>query len=108
VVDHPDPAVWVNGVVATDKSEAVFGVTTVARSITFPLGQVRLAGLDPDRIYQVIPLPPGDRFPGATQFPGWWETGVTAPGRVLSSVGLQVPAMFPEYTHLISATAVTR
>ena len=55
-------------------------VTTVDRSVTFPPGRVRLPGLDPDRIYQVIPLPPGDRFPGATQFPGWWETGVTASG----------------------------
>ena len=108
VVDHPDPAVWVNGIVAPDKSEAVYGVTTVARSVTFPLGQVRLAGLDPDRTYAVRPLPPGDRFPGADQYPSWWETGVTAPGRVLASVGLQVPAMFPDYTHLIGATAVNR
>jgi alpha-galactosidase len=108
VVDHPDPAVWVNGVVASDKSDAVFAVSTIARSVTFPLGQVRLAGLDPDRTYRVCPLPPGDRFPGATQYPGWWEAGVTASGRMLSSVGLQVPAMFPEYTHLISATAVTQ
>ena len=47
VGDHPDPAIWVNGVVAQDKSEAVFGITTVGRPVTFPPGRVCLPGLRP-------------------------------------------------------------
>ena len=47
VADHPDPAVWVHGVVATDRSDAIFGIETVARSTTWPPGRVRLPGLDP-------------------------------------------------------------
>ncbi|WP_420119891.1 alpha-galactosidase [Nakamurella sp.] len=106
VGDHPDPALWVNGVVAQDRSEAIFGITAVDRSVTFPLGRVCLPGLAADRHYEVRPLPPADAFPGARQFPGWWTTGVTLSGRALAEVGLQVPAMFPDCTHIIRARAV--
>ncbi len=107
VGDHPDPAVWVNGVVAPDQSDAVYGITTVGRSVTFPPGRVGLPGLSPDTTYRVTPLPPADRYPGTNQYPGWWPDGVTLSGRALAEVGLQIPAMFPEYTHIIRAHAVT-
>ena len=106
VGDHPDPAVWINGVVAPDGSQAVFGITTVDRSVTFPLGRVCLPGLAPDITYEVTPLPPADTFPGARQFPGWWSTGVRLSGRTLTEVGVQIPAMFPDCTHIIRARAV--
>jgi len=105
VADHPDPAVWVHGVVAADRSDAIFGIETVARSTTWPPGRVRLPGLDPDRSYHLEPLPPAAMYPEATQVPSWWRTGTTLPGRVLRDVGVQIPAMFPEYLHLIRATA---
>ena len=105
VADHPDPAVWVQGVVARDRSEAIFGVVTVDRSTTWPPGRVRLPGLDPERRYLLRPLPPADRYPGAVQFPGWWDGGVTMSGRALDRVGVQIPAMFPETAHLIRASA---
>ena len=107
VADHPDSAIWVHGVVATDQSEAIFGVVAVDRSTTWPPGRVRLPGLHPDRRYHLAPLPPGDRYPGATQLPAWWVAGVTLPGRVLQTTGVQIPAMFPEYLHLIRATEVS-
>ncbi len=105
VADHPDIAVWVQGVVSKDRSEAIFGVVTVDRSTTWPPGRVRLPGLDPERRYQLTPLPPADRYPGAVQLPAWWEGAVTLSGRVLAHVGVQIPAMFPEYAHLIRASA---
>ncbi len=105
VGDHPDPAVWVNGVVSLDRSEAVYGITTVARSVTWPPGRVRLPGLDPDERYLVQALPPGDRYPEESMVPPWWTPGITLSGRVLAEVGLQIPAMFPEYTHLLRAIA---
>jgi len=106
VADHPDPAIWVHGVVATDRSEAIFGVEAVGRSTTWPPGRVRLPGLDPDRRYRLAPLPPGDRYPGADQLPQWWAEGVTMSGRALDTVGVQIPAMFPECLHLIGASEV--
>jgi len=108
VADHPDPAVWVNGVVAQDKSEAVFGITTVDRPVTFPPGRVCLPGLDPATHYLLVPVPPADRYPGTSQFPGWWNGGVTLSGRALAEAGIQIPAMFPDYTHIIRARAVPR
>lgn len=107
VGDHPDPAVWINGVVAVDQSHAVFGITTVGRSVTFPPGRVSLPGLDPVKRYRVQPLPPSDHYPGTNQYPGWWDEGVVLSGRTLREVGVQIPAMFPEYTHILRARAVS-
>jgi alpha-galactosidase len=101
VGDHADPAIWVHGVVATDKSDAVFQVTSVARPVTFPPGRVCLPGLDPDQLYQVTSQPPGDRYPERVNYPAWWEKGVALSGRTLATVGVQVPAIFPEYSYLI-------
>jgi alpha-galactosidase len=105
VGDHPDPAIWVNGVVAQDKSDAVFGITMVDRPVTFPPGRVCLPGLDPHTHYALEPVPPADFHPRANQYPGWWEGGVTLSGRTLAEVGVQIPAMFPEYTHIVRARA---
>jgi alpha-galactosidase len=105
VGDHPDPAIWINGVVAPDRREAIFGLTTVARSITWPPGRVRLPGLDPARVYRLAPLAPADRYPEAGRVPGWWDEGVSLTGHVISTVGVQIPAMYPEYVHLVRATA---
>ena len=92
--------------VAQDGSDAVFEIVTVARSTTWPPGRVRLPGLDPARSYVLGPVPPADFYPEAVQVPEWWGKGVRLSGRVLSDVGIQIPAMFPEYLHLIRATAL--
>ena len=105
VADHPDPAIWVNGVVAADSSDAVFGIVTVDRSLTWPPGRVRLPGLAPDRFYQVSPVFPADFYPEAAHVPEWWGKGIRLSGRVLARSGVQIPAMFPQYLHLIRATA---
>ncbi len=105
VADHPDPAVWVNGVVSGDRTEALFCIAAVDRSLTWPPGRVRLPGLDPDRRYRLRPVPPADRYPEAGQLPAWWDVGVIATGRTLDRVGVQIPAMYPEYLHLLRATA---
>jgi alpha-galactosidase len=105
VADHPDPAIWINGVVARDRSDAIFGVVTVDRSVTWPPGRVRLPGLDPDRRYLVSPVHPADFYPEAAHVPQWWGKGVRLSGRALAQSGVQIPAMFPQYLHLIRATA---
>mgnify|MGYP007029323123 CR=1 FL=1 len=45
-------------------------------------------------------------LPGGTQLPAWWATGVTLTGHLLHEVGLQMPAMFPDFTHIVRARAV--
>jgi alpha-galactosidase len=105
VADHPDPAVWVNGVVAADGSDAIFGIVTVDRSLTWPPGKVRLPGLDADRRYRVTPVPPADFYPEASHVPEWWAKGVRMSGAALAQSGVQIPSMFPQYLHLLRATA---
>ena len=45
--DHPDPAIDIRGVVATDASRAVFAFTLREASLTYPAGRFTLPGLDP-------------------------------------------------------------
>ena len=101
--DHPDPAVWVHGVVGP--AFAVFAIVATATTVWSPPGRVRLPGLDPAAVYDVRPLPPGDRIdgPGRSTLP-WWETGVRLSGRALAEVGVQAPVQFPERLVLVGAT----
>ncbi|QFZ18858.1 alpha-galactosidase [Saccharothrix syringae] len=107
--DHPDPAVDVHGVVAEDGSDAVFAIVAPTTSASYPTGAVRLPGLDPDRRYHVRPLPPGDHPDGNAHNWGvplpWWSRGVTLPGRVLGTAGVQAPVLYPERLVLLRATA---
>ncbi|MFF3869144.1 alpha-galactosidase [Micromonospora sp. NPDC001898] len=106
-VDHPDPAVWAHGVVAADGSRAVYAVTRLATSVAQIPGPVRLPGLDRARRYAVRPAA-GVPEPAVLQLaePGWLPGGVTLPGVVLGSVGLQLPALHPEQTLLLEVDAI--
>lgn len=103
VHDEPaDRALRVDGVVAPDRSAAIFAVTQLTTSVTSPPGAVRLPGLDPDARYDVRPLPPGNTIEGHGRGPlAWWDEGVRTTGRVLQQVGLRAPTLFPERTVLV-------
>ncbi|ARQ70061.1 alpha-galactosidase [Streptomyces marincola] len=105
--DHPDPALWVHGVVARDRSRAVYALVQVETSVTAPPGLVRLPGLDPDAHYRIAPLAPGDGIEGsAATALAWWAGGTTLPGRVLESVGVRAPVQYPERLVLVEAVRV--
>ncbi|BCJ49995.1 alpha-galactosidase [Actinoplanes sp. NBRC 14428] len=102
--DHPDPALWVHGVVAADRSEAVYALVATATGVCSPPGRVRLPGLAPDAVYRIAPLPPGDRLDGPTRAPlTWWRDGAELSGRALAVAGVQAPALFPERLVLVHA-----
>ncbi len=105
--DHPDPALWVHGVVAEDGSRAVYALVQMATSVVSPPGRVRLPGLDPEAEYRVAPLPPGDRTRGSDNGPVWFDGGVTLPGRTLGVVGVRAPIQNPERLVLLEAVRVT-
>ena len=99
--DHHDEATWVHGVVAGDRSEALYGVVSVRRPVSGP-GRVRLPGLDPDRRYRVtVPDPGGDGLLDARPMVPWAGTGVVLPGKVLVEVGLPMVPLHPEHAHLL-------
>jgi len=105
-VDHPDPALLVHGVVAADRSRAVFALAQLATSIHAPAGRVRLPGLDPAATYRVTPLPPAAAVEGRRGGPPWWGKGVELPGRVLAEVGVQGPTLLPEHLVLLDVVRV--
>jgi alpha-galactosidase len=79
--DLPDPAFALHGVVAQDRSEALFCFVALATSAYERPGAVRLPGLDPDRAYTV--------------------DGRALTGRALAKAGLQMPLLAPEHAVLI-------
>lgn len=101
-VDQPDPALHVHGVVAADRSEALFAVVTTATTVWSPPGPIRLPGLDPEASYRVTPLTHDvERHgPGRRTAP-WWATGTVLTGRTLAVVGVQAPAQQPERSALV-------
>lgn len=105
VADHPDATLSVHGVVARDRSEAVFAMTSLAKPATSPRGRVRLPGLAPDTSYDARLLRPAAAPEPPWTVPGWLQHGIRLPGRVLGSVGVQVPAMKPQQTTLIRLRA---
>jgi alpha-galactosidase len=105
--DHPDPAVWVNGVVARDGTSALFSVATMAATVTPSVGVVRFPGLDPDVTYRLHAIAPDGSAPAEPRRrvgPGLPD--IVLPGRVLGQAGVQLPPVRPESVLLFAAEAV--
>jgi alpha-galactosidase len=102
-VDHPDPALWAHGVIAPDRSEALFALVTMERSLTWPPGRVRLPGLDPGTDYRLTPVGPraGTEPVSGRSRPAWWSGGLVHSGRVLGAVGVLPPALHPDQAVLV-------
>jgi alpha-galactosidase len=105
--DVRDPALRVVGAVAPDGSAGVWTVATVATLEDARPEPVRLHGLRPDARYRVRLR---DEI-GAARWgwvtPPWLAAGeVTLSGRVLGTVGLQIPALWPAQALVLHATEV--
>jgi alpha-galactosidase len=107
--DVGDPSFALHGVVAADRSEALFALVQLATPLTAVPGVLRLPGLDPDRRYRVAPQAPGDA-PELRQHrpPEWLAHGVELPGRALAGAGLRAPALNPEQLLLLRVTEAGR
>jgi alpha-galactosidase len=104
--DHPNPAAYLHGVVAADRSEALFAYVQLTASAFETPGLARLPGLDPDRAYRVTPLQvAGGPETKQAVAPRWYEAGgVTLGGRALAEVGLPLPVLRPEQAQLLHLT----
>ena len=103
-----DPAFAVHGVVAEDRSAALYALVQLTTPETSVPGVVRLLGLDPARSYRVCAQAPGDEpATRGLRPPAWLAEGVTLPGAVLEHVGLRAPALHPEQLLLLRAEAAT-
>lgn len=130
-MDFPDPALVAGGVVAPDRSRAIYSVASLDTHLTGLLGRLRFRGLDPDRRYWLRPLLIG-RAPSGIHPPPWWavardlsretdelvagrapslapvggRAGVVLPGSVLASTGLVNALMHPDHAVIYLADAV--
>ncbi|WP_197676424.1 alpha-galactosidase [Nakamurella panacisegetis] len=107
-IDHPDPSATFSGVVAADRSSAVFCYAQLATTLAEKPSAARFAGLDPDRRYRVTPLTPaGEPAAGHRVPPPWLAAGsATMSGRTLQTVGLPLPVLHPEEALLLELVAV--
>jgi alpha-galactosidase len=106
-LDHPDPTVMVHGVVAVDKSEAVFACTRLQSGPSLHTPPIRPVGLDDARSYDVSILPVGEPYWGrARKQPKWILTGLQMTGRQLAAVGFSAPVLSPETSVMIHIVAV--
>ena len=103
-VDHPDQSAFLYGVVATDKSEALFAyVQHRMNESTFP-AMALLPGLDPQALYEVKVRSEVGK-PRALQIknPPWLK-GVKMTGAALAKIGVRPPILAPENAILIGIT----
>ncbi len=105
-LDDPTRPVVIHGVVARDRSEAVFSYAQIGTNVTEIPGVLRLDGLDPAATYRVEPVSLGE-LPTVQQTAGptWWSAGgAELSGALLMEVGLSLPVLHPEQALLIHLT----
>lgn len=109
--DLPVDGRILQGVVARDRSRAVYSFASIDSVVEQPTGLLRLPGLDPDRTYRVAPVGPVRLSEaGMRAKPAWWsdaEAGspVELTGRALGVHGVQAPGLDPEEVVLIRVDA---
>jgi alpha-galactosidase len=105
--DHPDPSATFSGIVAADRSAALFTYAQLTAGTLEAPAPVRFAGLDPHRRYTVTVVEPAGP-PGTTgdRGPAWMAEGsITLSGAVLHTVGLALPVLQPEQAVLLELVA---
>ena len=104
--EHADSSAYLHGVVAQDKSEALFMLAQLRTSQLSRPNAIRLTGLDDNSVYEVKVVEPA----GAAEFmqlkPPTWFEGVQLSGAALASFGLKSPVLRPEQALLIEVTRV--
>jgi len=113
-MDGSDSCVWVHGVVAIDRSSAVFAQVVLDSPRHQPVTRFRFRGLDPERRYAVRPALVA-AAPSGLAAPPWWGEreangaaypGVVVTGAGLAHTGLASPALHPDQAVLYLATAL--
>lgn len=104
------PQLLASGVVARDKSEAIYSVAYVASDAKVLPARLRFDGLDPDREYRLQLIWPTNwqavKGPSAIETLGLTGEGATCSGAALTQNGLQLPHAFPETCLLFYVAAI--
>lgn len=103
-VDGTEPGIDVRGIVAHDRSSAVFTLTQTDTTVAYPPGRVRVPGLDPARTYR-IRVVGGSTRAAAQSGLQWQEHDIRLTGRELDVVGLRPPVQYPQRSTVIELVA---
>jgi alpha-galactosidase len=100
-VEQPDDAAFVHGVVAQDKSRALFAYVTLRAMKGQTPNILRFEGLDPAATYRVKMVTPA----GQPQYihrgiPAWLD-GIELTGEALAKAGVRPPILAPENAFLV-------
>jgi len=93
--DFDEGALRLDGVVAVDRSRALFSLVSLRRGSVATIGKVPVPGLDPRASYRVSVHAPGP-VTGLIATPWLQQHGIVVTGSVLTLSGLQVPEMHAE------------
>ncbi|KZX21977.1 alpha-galactosidase [Rathayibacter tanaceti] len=105
--DLADDAASLSGVVAADRSSALFTFAQLRTGESYPPGRITLPGLNPETAYSVRLAPVTTPLGGPGQSPlAWTERETVLSGRVLATVGLQAPVLDPEQLVMLVLTAI--
>lgn len=100
-VDQANESTFVHGVVAQDKSRAIFSLVALHGMPSSTPNALRFVGLEPDATYRVRLVEPA----GAATYIGRkspvWMEGVELTGDSLAQVGIRPPILAPENAILI-------
>ncbi|WES64422.1 alpha-galactosidase [Microbacter sp. GSS18] len=94
-VEHPDPSGLVHGVVAQDRSAALFAYVQTSTPAGVRPAAFRVPGLEPDALYRVRSQEFGGARTVQRRAPQWMD-GVTTTGAALAELGLRPPVLWPE------------
>ncbi len=105
--DYPDEAYWAHGVMSRDQTRALFAFVAMDTSAAAQPGRIRIPGLDPALTYRVEPveLSADALVASRSDYPSWWTQPTAVSGRVLETVGLQGPMLYPEQALLFRLVA---
>jgi alpha-galactosidase len=105
-VEQPDDSSFVHGIVATDKSKAIFALVTLQAIPSQTPSSLRFVGLEPVTKYRVrLVEPAGSAQYVERQLPTWLS-GVELTGAALERVGVRPPILAPENAILIEVEKI--
>ena len=106
--DHPDPTMYVHGVISHDATEALLSVSRLRSGPSNHTARVTMQGLSSSDSYDIQLIPIGrPRYALHRALPDWLQGGIVLTGTQIAQLGLEMPALLPESTLLFHITKVT-
>jgi alpha-galactosidase len=95
-IEQPDDSAFVHGVVAQDKSRAIFALVALRGMPSSTPNALRFEGLDAESNYRVRLVEPAGSAHYIGRRPPQWLDGVVLTGAALARVGVRPPILAPE------------